>query len=216
MFIPSPRIITAFAIFGSFCFQAPAALSTIAPENVTASSQITDTNPNFSRIDDFIVNGNGLSGGTHTGSVEGNMWLSSANGFGGLDPDPRVTFDLGGLYLIDQIQVWNYNENPPNLTNRGVNAVTINFGATAALGGTVPGITNFAQANAQETYAGEVFDSFTPFEARYIEFDIDSNHGDGSGFYGLSEVQFSGTLIPEPSSMALAFFGFLAFLRRRR
>lgn len=204
------------SVSSALCLMAPGALITIDPGNVTASSQITDANPNFDRIDDYIVNGSGLSGGQHVGAVEGNMWLSSANGFGGIDPDPRVTFDLGGLYTIDQIQVWNYNENPPNLTSRGVNAVTINYGATPALGSSVPGITNFAQANAQDTYTGEVFDSFTPFVARYLEFDIDSNHGDTSGFFGLSEVQFEGSLIPEPTSALLGGLGLLCLLKRRR
>jgi len=183
--------------------------------NVTASSQIGDTTT-FDRDDDYLVDGSGLTGGAHTGTVEPNMWLSSGSGFGGIDPDPRVTFDLGGLYEITSIQVWNYNENPPNLTNRGVNAVSVNYGTTAALGSSVPGITNFAQADATETYTGEVFDSFTPFQARFIEFDIDSNHGDANTFYGLSEVQFDGTLVPEPSGVLLGSLGLLALLKRRR
>ena len=35
---------------------------------------------------------------------------------------------------------------------------------------------------------------FPPFAARYIKFDIDSNHGGDNNFYGLSEVQFDGSL----------------------
>lgn len=46
------------------------------------------------RIDDRIVNGSGLSGGLHDVNPS-NMWLSAANGFGGIDPDPSMTFDLG-------------------------------------------------------------------------------------------------------------------------
>ncbi|MGD1978361.1 MAG: PEP-CTERM sorting domain-containing protein [Akkermansiaceae bacterium] len=194
---------------------APAAVISIPPGNVTASSQIGDTT-SFNRADDYIVDGSGLTGLQHTGAVEPNMWLSSGTSFGGDDPDPRVTFDLGAVYLISQIQVWNYNENPPNLTGRGVNAVTINFGTTPALGSTVPGITNFAQASGLETYTGEVFNAFTPFTARYIEFDIDSNHGGDNNFYGLSEVQFDGVVIPEPSSVLLGGIALLGLLKRRR
>ncbi|MGB0143802.1 MAG: PEP-CTERM sorting domain-containing protein [Akkermansiaceae bacterium] len=191
-----------------------AALIVIDPANVTASSQIGDATT-FDRDDDYIVDGSGLTGGQHTGSVEPNMWLSSGTTFGGVDTDPRVTFDLGAEYVISQIQVWNYNESPPNLTARGVNAVTINYGTTPALGATVPGITNFAQATGAETYTGEIFNSFAPFTARYIEFDIDSNHGGDNNFYGLSEVQFDGVLVPEPSTALLGGLALLGLIRRR-
>ena len=148
-------------MLGGLGLSASAAVIDIAPGNVTASSEIVSP---FDRLDDYIVNGSGLTGGQHTGTVEPNMWLSTGTGFGGVDLDPSVTFDLGAVYTISSFQVWNYNENPPNLTSRGVNAVTVEFGTTLALGATVPGITNFAQANAQETYTGETFDSFTPFK----------------------------------------------------
>jgi hypothetical protein len=171
---------------------------TLDVESVTASSEIGGT---FDRQDDYLIDGSGLNAlGEHTSSVETNMWLSAANGFGGIDADPKVVFDLGAIYTLDALRVWNYNENPPNLTNRGVKNVTVNYGTTAALGSTVAGITQFAQASGANTYTGELFDlSSAPIQARYIEFDIASginngNWGDGNTFYGLSEVQFNATL----------------------
>lgn len=194
---------------------AAAALISIAPENVTASSEIGGT---FNRQDDFIVNGNGLTGGQHTAMVEPNMWLSAGAGFGGIDADPFVIFDLGDVYTINSFHVWNYNEAPPLLVNRGVNSVTVKYGTTAGLGSSVPGITNFAIADGLETYGGEDFSGFTPFDARYIKFDINTNHGDGNTFYGLSEVQFDGVLavVPEPASGTLAGLSILALAFRRR
>jgi len=191
-----------------------AALITIAPENVTSSSEIGG---GFNRQNDFIVDGSGLSGGQHTTAVEPNMWLSTGDAFGGTDTDPWVQFDLGAVYTINSIHVWNYNESPPDLTDRGVNAVTIQYGTTLALGSTVPGITSFTKASGLGTYTGENFSGFTPFNARYIKFDIDSNHGGDNNFYGLSEVQFDGIPIPEPCSAALLLsMGVLTVLRRRR
>ncbi len=193
---------------------AQAALITIAPGNVTASTEI----PGFNRLDNYLVDGSGLTGGQHTAAVEPNMWLSAGTAFGGDDLDPFVIFDLGAVYTINSFHVWNYNEAPPNLTSRGVNGVTVEYGATAGLGSTVPGITNFAQADGLATYAGEDFSGFTPFDAQFIKFDINSNHGGDNNFYGLSEVQFDGVLatVPEPATGTLAGLSMLALAFRRR
>lgn len=159
---------------------------------VTASSEIGG---GFDRQDDYLVDGSGLVGDGHIPTVEGNMWLSRGTAFGGEDLDPQVVFDFGANYRVTGIRVWNYNEAPPNLTGRGVNEVTVEYGATLDFGATVPGISRFALADGTNTYEGEIFEDFEPFTARYIRFDIASNHGGDNQFYGLSEVQFEGELV---------------------
>lgn len=163
----------------------------IDPVNgVTASSEIPSP---FNRLDNYLVDGSGLlEGGAHTTAVQPNMWLSRGSAFGGEDFDPTVLFDLGRTHRVTGIRVWNYNEAPPNLTARGVNGVIVEYGLTPAMGNTVAGITSFAQADGTTNYAGEFFDGFEPFEARYVRFRIQSNHGGDNAFYGLSEVQFEG------------------------
>lgn len=206
------------------CATCPAALAAnipVASANVSSSSQIAG----FNRIDDYIVNGNGLGiDGSHTTVPDLNMWLSSGGAFGGEDTDPFVLFDLGDEYIIDSIRVWNYNERSGfngadgfvPYTRRGVNEVAIEYGTTPALGATVPGITNFAEATGLSTYTGETFDGFTPFIARYIRFDIASNHGGDNNFYGLSEVRFDGRPVPTPASLPILTLGLGLIAARRR
>ena len=193
-----------------------ASIIAIPSSGVTASSQIGTP---FNRQDDFIVDGSGLAGGQHANDPpDGSMWLSTGTAFGGDDPNPSVTFDLGAVFSIKSFHVWNYNElagGATDLTGRGVNGVSVEFGTTAALGSTVPGITNFARADSTATYAGEDFNAFAPFSARFIRFDINSNHGGDNNFYGLSEVQFLGILVPEPGSLALLGLGAMGLLLRR-
>ena len=183
-----------------------AALINIPPANVSSSSEIGAP---FDRQDDFLVDGSGLGSGQHGIDPDGFMWLSTGTAFGGDDLDPFVMFDLGAVYTISSFRVWNYNETVANpaFPGRGVNAVTVEYGLLPALGSTVPGITNFAIAPGVATYAGELFNGFGTFDAQYIRFDINSNHGGDNNFYGLSEVQFDGVLastVPEPSSVLLS------------
>ncbi len=155
---------------------------------VTASSEISTCCGDRDPQD--IANNSGLVLGLHDTNPS-NMWLSMGAGYGGVDPNPSVTFDLGDSHNVASFRVWNYNE-VGAFSTRGVNSVSVEYGATPELGSTVTGITNFAQATGAAGYAGENFNGFTPFNARFIKFDINDNHGDGSTFYGLSEVQFDG------------------------
>lgn len=135
----------------------------IGPNNVNASSELPPVNLSFNCQDNFIIEGSRLARGQHGIVFDSSMWLSSGNSFSGIDPDPRVTFDLGAVYLISQIEVWNYNDNSlPNLTSREL----INFRVTPALGSSILRFPNFVQATGAEIYTGKIFNSFTPFSAR--------------------------------------------------
>jgi hypothetical protein len=74
-----------------------------------------------------------------------------------------------------------------------VKDLTVTYGVASATESTLAGVTQFAMAPGAAGYTGEVFNSFSPFEARYVKFDIDSNWGDVAKFYGLSEVRFEAT-----------------------
>ena len=88
------------------------------------SSQLTQ---NFTRAASFTVTAPGLNingPGTYSDVPDGNMWLNTGNGccggFSSSDPTnntdahPQITWNLGGVYDVNSMRIWNYNENSGN------------------------------------------------------------------------------------------------------
>ncbi|MBT3293673.1 MAG: hypothetical protein HN919_19945 [Verrucomicrobia bacterium] len=181
-------IVCLSVLLGVLAGTARAGLISIDTDNVYASSELDGT-----RIGDKLVDGSGLSGGQHDANAN-NMWLSG-NG----DTAGWVVFDLGAVYSVTNVQIWNYNES--SIAARGVSNVVVRYGTNLTFGfdssgfeSTLTEITTLAQASGAAGEPGEAFDSFAPFNARYVLFDIVDNHGDAS-YVGLSEVQFYGTFV---------------------
>ncbi len=194
---------------------APAAAGTIVPVGVTAS----DTFSFFGQYRAVnLINGSGLTGATHDAGFA-NMWMTNL----GVN-QASLTFDLGDVYALNGVSLWNYNfGNPAEFMStilRGVKDFSIfvsrdgtsyarALDARLALG------TGQALAAQNFTLAGE---------ARFVRIDILSNHAEGTyaerdWASGLSEVRFSGNAVPEPATWAMMVAGFGlagAGLRRRR
>ena len=170
---------------------------------VTASSEITESGTGdgkLKRNPGNLVDGSGLITAEIHDMVTANQWLSSSDGnanWGGLDPDLWVLFDLGAVYTVDSMKVWNFSEGDWS-TGRGVNAVSVDYGTTVALGSTVPGITNLTIA--PDAVGGGITGTtynMGGIVAQYIKIDITpgsgiGNHGGDNNFYGMNEVQFDG------------------------
>ncbi len=128
-----------------------------------------------------LCDGSGLGPtGLHDGQYY-NMWLSS-----NLDL-PTLTFDLGQIYSVDKVDIWQYNYQNFDLLNRGVN----DFIIFKSLDGNV--FTEVKQASLSKSTGGSIAAQtiLLDCQARYIRFEVLSNHGDAQT--GLSEVQFWGT-----------------------
>jgi hypothetical protein len=163
------------------------------------------------------VNGAGLLGGNLHDDVVGNMWLSTTVNSGGGDPNPFLLIDLHGVYNITDFDFWQYNLNGAH--GKTVKDVDITYSTSNPAGtGNVLGSFVFPQnLNPGGALPGTNYPAV--FTARYILLDINSSwdldNGDSNVGYGISEITFNGTAVPEPSSMVLMAVGGLFFGWRR-
>ena len=185
-----------------------AAAGVITPIRATASSYF-DVNTRPKRC----IEGSGLTvkypveDSTHTslgGGQNAFHWCSGSAQRGAIDR-VWITFDLGTLYDLDAMIVWNYNVdisattgNPAhNQTGRGVRNFDLSFSTNEAFGNdddiVLPGLT-LAKASGLSSETGQVIDlteqSITG--VRYVRMEIAANHEDPD-WVGLSEVRFVGS-----------------------
>lgn len=160
----------------------------IPPEQVagvtaTASSQYPD-----GRLAANTVNGSGLTGNVHVNSPPTTMWLNNGTLAAPNDLNPFITFDLGALYNVRSMKVWNYNE--VNLTARGVALADILLAGTNGTYAPFISAQAFARAPGTATDFSKTFD-FGGAAARYVRLEKLTNFPGGDNrFVGLSEVQF--------------------------
>lgn len=166
----------------------------ISSIGVRASSNLAG---GFNRNARFLVDGSGLDvngPGTHTVVPDGFMWLTTGVFQAPNDTDPEVVFDLGAPHDIQDIRIWNYNEQTNNLTSRGVAAFDLLVADDADGPFTLVGSHNLTRApGVNNVDFSETFDINT--RARFVKIDPLSSHGGDNAFVGLSEVQFNGQVV---------------------
>ena len=204
----------------------------ITGETATASSALGPTNTAFNRIPAYAVDDSGLTAGdnfaltpdqTHTDVPDFFMWLSGGTCCGSTqDFDPTFTVDLGALYGLSGMRVFNYNEGNGFAAGRfrGVNQTNVLISQDGVNYTSITPVTplTIPIASGTPSETGTYFDLPTlaggPVSARFVQFDILSNHGGDNAFYGLSELQFDA--VPEPASAGLLAFAGLGLIARRR
>ena len=132
-----------------------------------------------------LTNGAGLSSlslaATHDANYP-NMWLSG----GGGPVTGTLTFDLGAVYMLTAIGIWNYNYGA--VLGRGVKTMSVDISIDNVLYTTLLGPTVIPLGTGAPI-PGHVI-NLSAVNARYIRFSIIDNYGDLQ-YTGLSEVQFN-------------------------
>ena len=182
----------------------PAAAAPIAPVGIEASSTFTHYNQYKA---ENLINGSGMVGDKHDSGFA-NMWMTDL----GVDA-ATLTFDLGKAYKLDSLKVWNYNFGDDQFAvstlDRAAKAFVMSI-STDGVSFTDILSDSFSRGTGQ-LLAGETFD--VAGVARYVRLSLDGNHQQFPETYGyapvgLSEVQFSGSAVPEPATWAMMIVGF--------
>ncbi len=112
------------------------------------------------------------------------MWLTR---FDGSQP-AWIQYDLGHVYQLHEMWVWNYNGEFEDLIGYGIQNATVEYAADDA-DWTVLGDFDFAQAAGLDDYGHDTVIDFGGTAARYVKITVNSDWG-GMGQQGLSEVRF--------------------------
>jgi len=168
---------------------------------VTASSTATGYDP------DNLCNNAGMTGTMYPqdrhNSTAADMWMSAAN-----DTSPTVTIDLGEIYPLGKMLIWNFNEYTGGIdfSGRGIRTCFIEFSTDGAAwleleGGSGTGglfeleraTTPSAPTPATNQVGGDPVD-FRGNPARFVRFRATDNWGGAPGdgatsYYGLSAVR---------------------------
>lgn len=219
------------------------------PENITASASSAQNASNTGAFKTIDASGFNTMTGEHGGST-GIHWQSADNGVTAYESDATwdpdtfdefIQWDLGAQYVLDSIQVWNYND--VSRYDSGINQLDIWVSSLASPGDPEDGgaadwtllgaDVNFSKAPGAAGYTGFDLETVTGVSlpgtsVRWVRFEADSNHWDGGGFgndgsqlgpnqVALSEIQFY-EVVPEPSAFALlaGMFGLAWVMLRRR
>jgi hypothetical protein len=132
------------------------------------------------------VDGSGLNAdGGHSTSAE-DMWLAPSL-------PAWIQFEFDGVYVLDEMTVWNSNQAIESFLGFGAKEVAIEVSTDGETWAPIEGETILNQATAMVDYRANTVVDMGTAPARYVRLNINSAHG-MIGQVGLSEVSF--TYIP--------------------
>ncbi len=128
------------------------------------------------------VNKSGLTGDLH-GTEPKTMWVSAK----GAATPVWLQYDLGKVYKLQDMWVWNYNVDFEEALGLSIQNATIEYSADA-VNWTTLGSFDFAQGISADNYEHNTTVAFGGVAVRYVKITANSTYGGKQ--YGLSEVRF--------------------------
>ncbi|MFI4911126.1 MAG: family 16 glycosylhydrolase [Sedimentisphaeraceae bacterium JB056] len=167
----------------------------IEPSTITATA--LNTSQYGTRYPLYAVNGAGLSGDNHATGADNVAWMADYR-------DNWFKVDLGQSFELDFIKIWNFNMT--GYTSRGIKTADVYYSDSESDPGNPrdnpenwslykAGV-EFTEASGRTDYGTnedynmpDILD-ISYVNARWIVFDIQSNHAGDPSYTGISELQF--------------------------
>ena len=160
-----------------------------AQEVINPVAATTTLVPSFGSTVDNTINGLGLD--TYPSLSATHAMTTPNNAFYATNAAGTIDFDLGGQFMIDGLSFWNNNAPGPGAT--GIQGVIISSSEDGVTFTPIPDSPiTFAQVMAPTT-AAETF-TFPAVFAKFIRFEVTSNHNDPGSLIGFGEVAFTGAI----------------------
>jgi hypothetical protein len=197
----------------------------------TASSWWGQPNVNSFQRPANLVNNSGLSApydlaATHAPNANAEtMWHAVE---WNNDPNPTLTFNLGGAFNLAGIHIWNGNQvvggtvtNQQSHIRRGVHTFQLSVSTNGGANYTLLGSYQLAVSPLPGTpISAQNIDLAGQTGVTHVQLRVISTHNSpagGGNYASLSEVMFTQVdAIPEPGTALLGGLGLLGLLRRRR
>jgi hypothetical protein len=131
------------------------------------------------------VDGSGLDALDQHDVAGTTMWTSAI----GQQPPVWIQYEFNRVYKLDQMWVWNSNNELEWLVGLGVKTATIEYSTDGAAWTVLANVPQFAQAPGTADYTHNTTVDFGGVAAKFVRMTCTSSWG-GGGQYGLSEVRF--------------------------
>jgi len=218
-----------YSLVAILFFSTTPAWSALIPIGTGDTNVVGSSAPEFNRDEDNLVNGSGV--GLIGGKIVSTTTQPNGNNWNTLTEFADITFDLGAIYNIDFIHIWNFNDGFGNsdfgpesfkllVSSVGTNAQNADFSGVSIVPTLsithAPSSIGYTGANYRfnsksetdipsELGTDELYDlSFLAVQGRFVRLaDLDGAVKPFGGRAGLSEVRFYGTPIPLPAAVWL-------------
>ncbi len=204
------------------CLNAMNAEAAIITGEAATASSVQGARTGQKAVDNSGITANGSNlatdGDFEHNSTNSDMWQTLNGQNQGFALGQTLTIDLGALYDLDGMRIWNYNEGNGTPGGDGTDTSVSMYDLETSADAITWILRQDDQSLAQAPLFGSpgydgVYTAVDWDNTRYVRITVVDTYRALDDTAGLAEVMFSGTVpVPEPGSIVVASIGFIGLL----